>query len=133
VGTKRITRVNELVKREVANALYRVMNEADFDFAAVTVTHVLTTPDMRQARVLISIRAEPEGRRRLMGRILRHRATIQDLINRDLALKHTPRLSFELDESIEAGDRVLGILHELERDGKGSGPDPAAGGPDAAP
>jgi ribosome-binding factor A len=114
MGTKRLTRVNELLKREVASVLYRVMNERDFDVATVTVTHVVSSPDLRHARVLVSVRGDPAHQQHTIGLIRRHRKTIQQIVNRDVALKYTPRLIFELDDSIAAGDRVLGILHELE-------------------
>ena len=56
MSVKRLVRVNELIKREVATALYRVMNEKGFDLSAVSVTHVITSSDLRTARVLVSIR-----------------------------------------------------------------------------
>ena len=53
----RITRVNELIRRELGVQLYRIINRPNFDAAAVTFTHVLTSVDLRNCRVLVSIRA----------------------------------------------------------------------------
>ena len=52
----RITRVNELLKREISSAFYKILApEERVDMAALTVTHVTTSRNLRHARVLISI------------------------------------------------------------------------------
>ena len=114
MGVKRLIRVNELIKQEVAAALYRVMNERGFDLSAVSVTHVITSSDLRKARVLISIRDHVEQRNAMIGKIRHHRADIQALLSENVIIKYTPRLTFELDESIELGDRVLQIISEMK-------------------
>jgi ribosome-binding factor A len=110
----RLTRVNELLRREIGEALFRVLHEGGFDLSAVTITRVEVSRNLRHARVGVSIRDHEAERARMLGIIQRHRPEIQDRINRDLTLKYTPRLTFELDTSVERGDRVLGILHQLE-------------------
>lgn len=116
MGTSRMTRVNELIKREIASELYRLVNEVGFDLSAVTVTQVMTSSNLRHARVLISIRDHKGERQKMLGQLARHRATIQQQINRHLSLKYTPQLTFELDESIEKGDHVLNLISQLEDD-----------------
>jgi ribosome-binding factor A len=114
MGVKRLIRVNELIKQEVAAALYRVMNERGFDLSAVSVTHVITSSDLRKARVLVSIRDHVEQRDAMIGKIQHHRAEIQSLLSENVIIKYTPKLTFELDESIELGDRVLQIISEMK-------------------
>jgi ribosome-binding factor A len=70
---QRLTRVNQLLKQEVAEQLFRIMHEPGFDAAACTVTRVITSSDLRHARVLVSIRAEPDRQQELLGLISRHR------------------------------------------------------------
>jgi len=105
--------VNELLKREIAGVMYRIMSEEKFDIAAVTITGVITSSDLRHARVLISVREHKQERQHMIDLLTRHRGAIQRHINSDLKLKYTPQLSFELDESIEQGDRILSIINEL--------------------
>jgi len=112
--TNRMIRVNELLKREIAEDLYRVVHEQDFDLSAVTVTHVITSTNLRHARVLVSIRGDDATRKNMLNKMLRHRKEIQHRIGRHVKLKYTPHLFFELDESIAEGDRVLHMLDELE-------------------
>ena len=114
MGSKRLTRVNELLRREIAEALYRILPGENVDLATVTITHVITSPNLRHARVLVSVRAEEEGQREVLRSLYRRRKEIQDAINRDMSLKYTPRLNFQLDNSLAEGDHVLDLLHGLE-------------------
>lgn len=115
MSVKRLVRVNQLIKQEVAEALYRVMNDKGFDLSAVTVTLVLTGSDLRTARVMVSIRDHEAERTRMLRQLEHRRGEIQEIVHRRIVLKYTPRLSFELDTSIETGDRVLQIISEMER------------------
>jgi ribosome-binding factor A len=122
--------VNELMRREIGQALFRMVTESGFDMAAVTVSHVVTSPDLRQARVLISIRDHAADRQVMLKMIRSHRKEIQAHINQCLQIKYTPRLSFSLDESIEKGDRVLDILSHMDPPSDAAEPDAGEGIPD---
>ncbi|MCX6996073.1 MAG: 30S ribosome-binding factor RbfA [Kiritimatiellaeota bacterium] len=114
MAVPRLTRVNELLKREIAGALFRVMTGDDFDLAAVTVTHVFTSSDLHTARVLVSIRGHAADRTRLLHQLQRHRGEIQHLISKVVILKYTPQLNFALDPSLEEGDHVLRLIENME-------------------
>ncbi|OGV65444.1 MAG: ribosome-binding factor A [Lentisphaerae bacterium RIFOXYA12_FULL_48_11] len=114
----RLTRVNELLKREIGEALFQIVKEDDFDLSAVTVTHVMTSSNLRNARVMVSIRDNQDKRDRMLAILRRYRGEIQKRISKDIILKYTPRLTFELDTSIEKGDAVLSLLHKMERQGE---------------
>lgn len=109
----RLTRVNELLRREIGNVLYRLIDRSQFDLAALTVTHVITSSDLRSARVLISIRGHEHERKAMLNRIQHLHGEIQQEIAKAVILKYTPKLVFALDSSIEAGDKVLDILSKL--------------------
>ena len=123
-----MTRVNELIKRELANALFRIMTEQNFDLSAVTITHVETGRSLRSAKVYVSIRDHRDERRQMMALLQRHRLELQEHLNANLHLKYTPRLVFTMDPSVEKGDAILGLLAELaDRE------DPDAPAEDVAP
>lgn len=109
----RLTRVNELLRREIGSILYRLLDRSQFDLAALTVTHVITSSDLRSARVLISIRGHEHERKAMLYRIQHLHGEIQEEIAKAVILKYTPKLNFSLDSSIEVGDRVLDILSKL--------------------
>jgi ribosome-binding factor A len=114
MSTDRLTRVNELLKREIGTALFRILAEGEADLATVTVTSVHASTNLRSARVKVSIRDTDEKRHEVLSALKRHRTELQDIINKNMNLKYTPRLSFELDLSVEKGDHVLEVLAELE-------------------
>lgn len=114
MSSRRMTRVNELLKREIAGELYRVMNDRGFDLSAITVTRVDTSPNLRHARVYVSVRDHQGEREHMLRQVESHRAEIQQHLNKHTKLKYTPHLDFKLDESIEAGDKVLSIISQLE-------------------
>ncbi len=114
MASDRLARVNELLKREIASFLYRVVDDPDFDFAAVTVTEVRVNSDLRKARVFLSIRGENEFQQRQLKEIRRHRKEFQEEVAKNVVLKYNPQLKFDLDASLEQGDRVLKLLSELD-------------------
>jgi ribosome-binding factor A len=115
----RITRVNENLKREIADLLER---EKFMDGSCLlSVTGVNTSGDLRKATVGISILGvdNDDTRREALKFLLRHRCALQKKISRDITLKYTPVLEFRIDHGIEQGDRVLEILNDLEKEDSG--------------
>jgi ribosome-binding factor A len=113
----RITRVNELIRRELGIQLYRVVNRPDFDTAAVTFTHAITSVDLRTCRVLVSIRGEPAEQERMLTILKRFRTDFQAAIAKNVVLRYTPQIHFVLDHSVEQGDQILQILNQIEASG----------------
>lgn len=114
MASSRIIRVNELLKREIAADIFRLFANSNFDTAAITVTRVETAPDLRDASVHVSIFEHEDERVSMIRFLNRHRKEIQSRMSKNVTIKYTPRLHFKLDSSIETGDRVLGILNELD-------------------
>ncbi len=112
----RMVRVNELLKREIADLLFRELHEGSFDPAGVMITRVDTTPDLHHATVYVSVVGTPEQKMHVIRLMLKHRKNFQKRIGQDVRMKYTPQLSFKLDDSIQQGDRTLAILAELERE-----------------
>jgi len=110
----RLTRINALLKREIAEALYRVFAGKAFDLAAVTITHVFISSDLHTARVLVSIRGHEAQRGGILHRLQQQHGALQKLISKHVILKYTPQLHFELDVSLEQGDHILRLLEKME-------------------
>lgn len=111
----RLTRINELLKREIAEQLERSALPATG--MLVSVTEVRTSVDLRHAAVGISIFGGTGAQRGNVWRELAaRRADIQAHIGRNLGFKHTPVLEFELDRRQELGDKVLELLNQHEEE-----------------
>lgn len=109
-----------MLKREIGQSLFHVLDDPGVDLSAITITHVIAGQNLRNARVLVSIRDHQSERRRILGILRKNRGKMQEIINRNLTLKYTPCLSFELDTSVEKGDHILQVLSQIEQEQKGT-------------
>ena len=118
----RLTRVNEILKREIADVLEKNgINESNF---TVSVTKVILSTNLRSAVVFISIlggKDPEENYRKVLPRLMKLRPLVQSNIARHVTLKYTPVIRFEHDLNIVEGDHVLALLQELERDEENKG------------
>jgi len=109
----RIARVNELLKREIADLIERMAETPEN--VLVTVGGVTATPDLRHARVHISVLGgDTAYRRSLRTFLMRHRADLQRRVARDVVMKYTPVLEFTFDETMEQGAKVLALIDQIE-------------------
>jgi ribosome-binding factor A len=109
----RMTRVNELLKREIADIIER--EDLGGGTVLISVTAVSTAHDLRRATVKVSIfGADDEFKKQIIRKLQKMHADIQKKMSRRITLKYTPVLGFELDMNVEAGDRVLAMLEELD-------------------
>ena len=108
----RMTRVNELLKREIANSVEKYIEQKEN--CLVSITEVNTTPDLRQAKVHISILGDKNVKKEMMIHLKKKRLFIQQLVSRHITLKYTPVLEFLYDGRIESGDKVLATLDQLK-------------------
>ena len=107
----RLTRVNELIKREIANLLEKITPPAPN--MLISVTEVSASVDLRNATVSISIFGGSGSDRNEVFRTLNaKRGDFQKHLARHLAFKHTPVLNFKPDHRLELGDRVLELLKD---------------------
>lgn len=112
----RLERVNALLRREIGEALYKVFAGETIDLAAITVTQVVAARNLRNATVSVSIFGHAGERTAMIRQLAGKAHELQALISRDLTLKYTPRLRFELDVSIEKGDHMLDVLDKLDKE-----------------
>ena len=106
-------RVRELLKRTVGEILRREMNSESCGL--ITVNDVGMANDLHSAMIFVSVLGSDEQKRTAAEQLKSERSRIQYILGRELVLKYTPRIKFELDDSIEAGNRVMSILDEMEQ------------------
>lgn len=109
----RITRVNELLKREIADLIQR--EAFNRDGVLVSVTKVECEITLKQAAVFVSMYGlDADGENEVLRRLAHLRKEIQSRMARHVILKYTPVLHFVKDRNIAEGDRVLMLLRKLE-------------------
>src|SRR5664279_4743675 len=113
MASLRLERVRELLKRQIGETIRREFEVSDAGL--ITVNDVDVAGDLQSALVYISILGSPDQQKRGFSLLRQHRKRIQSLVGRAVVLKYTPTLRFLMDDSIVRGNRVLGILEELEK------------------
>jgi ribosome-binding factor A len=103
-------RVNEAIREVLAAS---VLELKDPRIGFVTVTGVKTSPDLRHARVFVSVLGSESKRERSLEGLAAAHGVLQAKLARELRLKRTPQLAFEYDPSVERGVRMTQLIDEL--------------------
>ena len=112
--SERLRRVNEAMRQVLSDAITRDLKDPRVGFVTVTAVH--TSPDLRHARVLVSVLGEAQQRADSLDGLRSAHGYLQRRVGAELRLKHTPTLDFEYDESIERGVRIAALIdRELGR------------------
>jgi ribosome-binding factor A len=106
-------RVNESLKEVLAEGIGELK---DPRIAFVTVTGVETAPDLRHARVFVSVLGAERKREESLAGLAAAHGVLQARIARELRMKRTPQLAFEYDPSVERGVRMTQLIDELAGD-----------------
>jgi ribosome-binding factor A len=110
---ERMRRVNESVRQVLAEALPELK---DPRIGLVTVTGVVTAPDLRSATVYVSVLGSEKKRAATLRGLEAAHGVLQSRLARQLRMKRTPQLTFEYDPSVERGVRMSQLIDELAPD-----------------
>ncbi len=110
---ERMRRVNESLRQLLSEAVGQLK---DPRIGFVTVTGVETSPDLRHARVFVSVLGNERKRAQTMDGLEAAHAVLQARIARELRMKRTPQLAFEYDPTVERGVRMTKLIDELAPD-----------------
>ncbi|MGF1531271.1 MAG: 30S ribosome-binding factor RbfA [Puniceicoccaceae bacterium] len=108
---KRVTRVNELIKREISTILH---TDYRAETVAITIIDVDVSPDLRNGNVYYSVIGDQTARNNAASFFRRHRGEIRRKVGNQVILKYLPEFRFIYDEAIARGANVLDILDALE-------------------
>ncbi|HVC88444.1 MAG TPA: 30S ribosome-binding factor RbfA [Gaiellaceae bacterium] len=108
--SERMRRVNESVRAVVAEGLSQLK---DPRIGMVTVTGVVVSPDLGEARIFVSVLGSEKKRNATLAGLESARGVLQAKINQQLSLRRTPTLVFAYDESVERGVRMTKLIDEL--------------------
>jgi ribosome-binding factor A len=109
--SQRIDRVDELLRQEIGAILAKEVQDPHIGFA--TVTDVETTPDLRHARVWVSVIGGAPERAETLAALERAMGFVRHELGVRLRIKRIPALHVLLDDSASRGTRVLRIIEEL--------------------
>lgn len=113
-GNNRLNRINEELKREISNIInYEVTNSNVTGM--ISVTSVKISPDLRYAKVKVSILNSRNVKQTLVG-LKSSSGFIRSRIAQNINLRVTPELVFELDDSMQYGEKIDTILKDIMKD-----------------
>ena len=106
-------RVNDAVKEVLGRAL---LGLKDPRIGFVTITGVETSPDLRHAKVFVSVLGSEKKRDQSLQGLEAAHGILQAKLAQELRMKRTPQLAFEYDPTVERGVRMTRLIDELAPD-----------------
>lgn len=112
--SNRMNRIDEELKKEISNIINYELNNPKVT-GLISVTKVKVTPDLRYARVYISMINE-KNQKATLAALKQSAGYIRTLVAKKVNLRTTPEIIFEFDESIEYGAKIDSIINEIAKD-----------------
>ncbi len=109
----RSEKVGSLIKEELGLLFQRNFSMADFGF--LTVTEVLMSPDLKVAKVYVSIFGDKEQKKKSFARLEAQKPSIRSMLGHAVRLRFTPEIIFYLDETLDRAMKLENIFHKIHK------------------
>ena len=111
--SQRTERVQKLAREVLAEEI-RTLKDPRIGFA--TIVAVRVTPDLRHARVFVSVLGSPDEQEQTMKGLRSATPHLRGELGRQMRMKYLPELTFELDHGVEEAERVERLLRRIHRE-----------------
>jgi ribosome-binding factor A len=111
MSSRRIQKAAEAIREVVSLSILTDLRDPRIE--NVTVTYVDVSPDMRQAKVHVSIMGDEAKQRRCLHGLQHSAGYLQSKIAERIDTRYTPRLRFELDLGVKKSLEISRMLNEL--------------------
>lgn len=112
MASNRLGRINEEIQRELADLL-RNLKDPRVHKTMLSVTRVETTPDLRYAKIYVSL-LDKEYTKEVLAGLRSSAGYLRRELGRSLNLRYTPELQWQADDSITHGAHILELLSKLD-------------------
>ena len=113
---RRVSRVAELIKREVSQMLIHDIKDDRVGAGLVSVTDVVVSGDLQHAKIFVSVYGSEEAKIETMAGLKSATGFVRTELGQRVRLRRTPEVIFQEDSSIERGTKVLSLLNQLNHD-----------------
>ena len=113
---RRVSRVAELIKREVSQMLLNGIKDDRVGTGMVSVTDVDVSGDLQHAKIYVSIYGTDEAKVETMAGLKSATGYVRSELGARVRLRRTPEVIFLEDRSIERGNKVLALLNQLNHE-----------------
>jgi ribosome-binding factor A len=114
--SRRVSRVAELIKREVSQMLLHDIKDDRVGAGMISVTDVDVSGDLQHAKIFVSIYGTDEAKAETMAGLKSATGYIRSELGARVRLRRTPEVLFIEDRSLERGNKVLALLNQLSQD-----------------
>lgn len=114
--SRRIERINHLLRQEIADLLTREVKDATLQTAMISIIEVETSADLRSAKVYFSVYGEEPEIQAAKEHLKRASGFLHHNLKERLDLRHTPHLEFVFDPSLARGDRIMRLMRTIEEE-----------------
>lgn len=126
MSVRRRRQVGSILQEELSLVIHRELKDPRLGFASIT--NVELSPDMRYAKVFVSVFGGVDEQRATIEALNHASGFIRRLVGPRLTLRYIPHFSFVLDSSMEYAERVARLLNDVQADLKVPPPEPAKEG-----
>jgi ribosome-binding factor A len=113
----RSEKVGSLIKEELSVLFQRTFSMAEYGF--LTVTEVVMSPDLKVAKVYVSIFGDEERKKKSLVRLEAQKTSVRSMLGHAVRLRFTPEIIFYLDETLDRAMKLENIFHKIhENDSK---------------
>ena len=105
-------RLAQELKSEISSIITRELPHHRLGF--LTITDVKVSPDLRYARVFVSVLGSGVDKTETLNTLNKEKAFIRQLIGRRFRLRHTPEITFVYDETVENADHMMRLMNDLK-------------------
>jgi ribosome-binding factor A len=111
---QRADRISDLIKREVSYILAQEVKDPRIDL--VTITRVLVSKDLKNAKIFFSTIREGEALAAIQKAVKSAAGFVQRKLASRIQLRYTPHITFVYDSSAEVESRMYKILDDIDKD-----------------
>ena len=116
--SRRTDRINEQLREEISTLLARQIKDPRLK-GVISITRVVTTGDLRSAKVFISVMGGPKTKKAALEGIQSAASFLRRELRDRINMRHTPFLTYELDDSLEEADQILRLIDKIRTDEPG--------------
>ena len=113
-NNNRFNRIDEELKKQVSTIIMNDIKDPNLT-GLISVTKAKVTPDLKYAKVYVSI-LNAKSTKEDLAILKKTSGLTRSLIAKRMNLRITPEIIFELDDSMEYGERIDSILKDIMKD-----------------
>ena len=110
--TRRAERVSSLIRQEICQLLQENVNDPRLK-SLISVTQISTSPDLKNAKVSISVLGDKNEAKEVLTGFKSAAGYFRHELSKRIKIRSIPELTFQLDDSIERGSRVLNLIDKV--------------------